>query len=211
MTDTIEFDDDIGADEWASENHCQNARRRKRAWLAAKVEQFLAKGGQIQQIEIGAITLEHAVPTHVSTFHLTAGTKKSRERAAAEAERLDGILRDRPDVTADEVCQMLAIDSSRLQRLICGHFHADPRAQHLRRFQSFEAKWQVKEHRDEIMRLYNEALAIGLDNRRAIAAHMNLKPATLLKFARMFHVELPMGKQGRAAGSLANLKKGRAK
>ena len=210
MTDIIEIEDDIGADDWAGDVHCPH-RARKRAWLEAKVAEFLARGGEIQQIEIGEITLAGSVPRHPSTFHLTGMTAKARERMDKEAERLDGILRSRPNVTAEEVQQMLCISREKLQRLVCQRFHSDPRAQHLRKYKSLEARWEVKEHRQEILRLYNEAIGLGLDNRRAIAKHMGLHPDQLLKFGRYFRIDLPRGKQGRAPGSRANLTKGRAK
>ena len=127
------------------------------------------------------------------------------ERVAPWEVECEGI----ENVTAEEVQQMLCISREKLQRLVCQRFHSDPRAQHLRKYKSLEARWEVKEHRQEILRLYNEAISLGLDNRRAVAKHMGLHPDQLLKFGRYFRIDLPRGKQGRAPGSLANLKRGK--
>lgn len=123
----------IGADDWKQ----VVGMGLKEDFLEEMVQEFLARGGEIQVIPIGVAT--EALQAKISGYNVVDAAQanlRTQQRIARRSKqderlvmKLEGILGNH---ARKELCEILHVSDGKLQRLLREYFHDDPRADDVR-------------------------------------------------------------------------------
>lgn len=210
MEPLVEYivDDSTPADAWSSsvaENHDADA-----AWLAGKVDEFLASGGQIQAVAQGVSgEVDSQRPLVWGGGTTTLFTAAERQAAADRAAKRNadwlaktdgpfvakiGPLLDVYEGRAAYLCAEVGIRVGRLQRLLQTYFKDDPRATPYLRVR--------KVNQDELAARVRQVVASGVVGLAQVAQAAGVSEAVVRALRAKYGIAVPLAPSGQKARKL---------